>query len=78
MTTIEMIEMLRASDNERDHLVADELERQASANQSTVSELEYYINNPSGWDSYDESMSERIRRVVQTARSALSGAEGEA
>jgi hypothetical protein len=30
----------------------------------SIESLEYYIGNPSAWESYDDKMSERIRSVV--------------
>jgi hypothetical protein len=39
-----------------------------------VAELEYYINNPSAWDSFDEGMSELLRKVVTRAKAAIAKA----
>lgn len=47
------------------------------ANEFTVSELEYYIGNPSAWDRYDDAMSEHLRRVVEKSRAALAKTKGE-
>jgi len=47
------------------------------ANEFTVSELEYYIGNPSAWEHYDDAMSERLRRVVEKASAAIAKAKGE-
>lgn len=64
----------------RDATVASlvaENERLRHALQTDISDLSYYINNPSAWEVYNEEMSERLRRVVERARSALRGvAEG--
>lgn len=36
-----------------------------------IEDLEYYINNPSAWISYDDSLSEKIRAVVKIACKTL-------
>jgi hypothetical protein len=45
--------------------------------QADISELKYFINNPSAWAHFDEDMSERLRAVVARARAAISNATGE-
>lgn len=39
--------------------------------EADITDLEYHIGNPSAWDYYDDSMSERLRKVVNRAREAL-------
>lgn len=36
-----------------------------------VAEVEYYIGNPSAWDSYCDQMSNMLRKHIQAARAAI-------
>jgi hypothetical protein len=42
--------------------------------EADVAELEYYINNPSAWHSFDEGVSELLRKVVTRAKAAITKA----
>ena len=42
--------------------------------EADIADLEYYIGNPSAWDSFDNEMSERLRRVYDRARAAIAKA----
>jgi hypothetical protein len=35
--------------------------------EAALESLQYYVGNPSAWESYDEDMSERIRRACEVA-----------
>ena len=50
---------------------APELLEHAAAD---VDELEYYVDNPSAWDSFDDGVSEMLRKVVTRARAAIAKA----
>jgi hypothetical protein len=53
---------------------AETIEALCEALQS-INDLEYYINNPSAWESFDNTISEKLRTVVIQARDALAKAQ---
>ena len=42
-------------------------EQQIAALKDALESLQYYVGNPSAWESYDEDMSERIRKACEVA-----------
>jgi hypothetical protein len=49
-----------------------------AANLNTVQTLKCYINNPSAWEHFDQSVSDLIEGVVKQCEAALAKARGEA
>ncbi len=60
------------------HLTADDILRAVNSHDdlvkaliTNIEKLEYYVGNPSAWDSYDDSMSSLLDEVLKRSRAAL-------